>query len=154
VLALLGAVALVAAPAGAKKHHSHKPAGVKGVVLNSTCTGACPAEPSPEPVYTGAVTITVSRASDGTQVASQAATDGHFRIRVKAGLYDVRSVPPTPPVPPPCEPQPQIACPLTGDGPRSAVIVRPCTTGETKRVRVRRHHFAHLELHVANICIV
>jgi hypothetical protein len=27
-------------------------------------------------------------------------------------------------------------------------------TGETKRVKVRRHRFARLELHVSNVCIV
>ncbi len=149
VLALLGAIALVAAPADAKKRHSHKPSGVKGVVLNSSCAGACVDPPPPEPVYTGAVTITVQRASDGQQVASQATGDGHFRIRLKRGLYDVSSVPPNP-EPPPC--QPGMMCPLAGA--QSAAIVAPCMQGETTRVQVRRHHFAHLELHVSNVCIV
>lgn len=148
-LALLGAIAVLAVPASAKKRHSHKPSGVEGVVLNSTCTGACAVPPPPEPVYSGAVTITVQRASDGQQVASQAIGDGHFRIRLKRGTYDVSSVPPNP-EPPPC--QPGEACPLARA--QSAAIVRPCMQGETKRVEVRPHRFTHVELHVANVCIV
>jgi hypothetical protein len=148
-LALLAVVALVAAPADAKKRHSHKPAGIEGVVLNSTCPGACAEPPPPEPVYGGAVTITVQRVSDGQQVASQAIGDGQFRIRLTRGLYDVSSVPPNP-QPPPCGPGE--LCPLAK--PQSAAIVRPCLQGETKRVQVVRHRFAHIELHVSNVCIV
>jgi len=153
-LLALAIAALAVAPAGAGKRHRHKPAGVKGVVLNSTCPGACaepPPPPPPEPVYTGAVTITVQRVSDGPQVASQAISDGHFKIRLQRGLYDVSSVPPNPePQPQPCPPGE--ACPL--DGAQGAAIVQPCLQGETKRVQVRRHRFAHVELHVANVCIV
>ncbi len=148
-LALFAAVALVVAPADAKKRHSHKPSGVKGVVLNSTCAGACAEPPAPEPAYTGPVTVTVQRAGDGQQVASQATGDGHFRIRLKRGLYDVSSVPPNP-EPPPC--QPGMMCPL--EKAQSAAIVEPCLQGETQRVQVRRHRFAHVELHVSNVCIV
>jgi hypothetical protein len=128
-LAVLAALALLVAPAGATKRHKHKPSGVEGVVLNSTCYGPCVDPAPPEPVYTGAVTITVSRARDGTIVASQAISRGHFKLRVKRGLYDVSSVPPNP--------SPQ-----------------PCLTGETRRVEVRRHRFIRLELHVQNVCIV
>jgi hypothetical protein len=148
-LAMLGVVALVAAPADAKKRHSHKPSGVEGVVLNSTCAGACAEPPPPEPAYTGPVTVTVQRVSDGQQVASQAISDGHFRMRLKRGSYDVSSVPPNP-EPPPC--QPGEMCPLAGT--QGAAIVQPCMQGETARVQVRRHHFAHVELHVSNVCIV
>jgi hypothetical protein len=148
-LLAVGAIALIAAPAAAKKGHSHKPAGVKGVVLNSTCAGACQEPPPPEPVYTGAVTITITRASDGQQVASQAIDDGHFRLRLKKGSYNVTSVPPNPPT---CEPTPETVCPL--DQAQGAAIVRPCLQGETKQVTVRRHKFAHVELHVSNVCIV
>jgi hypothetical protein len=148
-LALIGAIALVASPATAKKHRSHKPAGVAGTVLNSTCPGACQEPPPPDPAYAGPLTITVQRASDGQQVASQAINDGHFRIRLKRGLYDVSSVPPNPPT---CEPQPEQVCPLAGA--QSAAIVQSCLRGETKRVQVRRHHFTQLELHVSNVCIV
>ena len=148
-LALFAAVALIAAPADAKKHHSRKPSGIAGVVLNSTCPGACVQPAQPEPVYTGDVTITVQRVSDGQQVASQVTNDGQFRMRLKRGSYDVSSVPPNP-EPPPC--QPGKLCPL--DKAQSAAIVQPCLQGETKRVQVRRHHFAHVELHVSNVCIV
>jgi hypothetical protein len=147
-LVLVGAITLVVAPAEAKKRHSHKPAGVEGVVLNSTCAGACAEPPPPAPTYTGAVTITVTRASDGQQVASQAISNGHFRIRLKRGLYDVSSVPPNPPT---CQPTPETVCPL---GAQSAAVIAPCMQGETQRVQVRRHRFTHVELHVSNVCIV
>ena len=146
-LVVLAVAALAAAPAEAGKRHHHKPAGVKGVVLNSTCAGACMEPPPPPPTYTGPVTVTVRRASDGTQVASQAISDGHFKMRVKRGSYDVSSVPPNPPS---CQPTPQTVCPAQS---QSAVIA-PCMTGETKRVQVRRHRFTYLELHVQNVCIV
>src|SRR3954452_20755188 len=150
VVAGLAVAALVAAPAQAgKRHHKHKPAGVKGVVLNSTCPGACAQPPPPPPTYTGPVTITVRRASDGVVVASQEISDGHFKIRAKGGTYDVSSVPPNPP---PCQPEPGKVCPAsTGAQP---MIIAPCMTGETKRIQVTRHHFTYVELHVQNICIV
>jgi hypothetical protein len=147
-LALVGLLVFVTAPAAAKKHHSHKPAGVAGTVFNSTCAGACAEPPPPAPVYTGAVTITVTRASDGQQVASQAISDGHFKIRLKRGSYDVSSVPPNPPA---CEPQPNQVCPLSA---QSAAVIAPCMQGETKRVQVTRHKFTHVDLHVSNVCIV
>ena len=149
-LAVLGAIALFVAPADAKKRHSHKRSGIDGVVLDSTCAGACAEPAPPEPVYIGAVTITVQRASDGRQVASRATGDGHFRIRLKRGLYEVSSVPPNPEPPPPC--QAGEMCPLAEQ--QSAAIVAPCMQGETTRVQVRRHHFARVELHVSNVCIV
>jgi hypothetical protein len=154
-------IALVASPAAAgKRHHKHRTAGVKGVVLDGTCPGACPTEPASTP-YTGPVTVTAKRASDGVQVASREATDGHFSIRLKRGSYDISSVPPNPPTcepqaqrvcPPPCEPQQGQVCPLSGSQP--AAIIAPCLTGETQRVRVRKHRFTHVELHVRNVCIV
>jgi hypothetical protein len=142
------AIALVPASAEGKKRHSHKPAGVEGVVLNSTCPGACAEPPPPPPTYTGAVTITVTRASDGQQVASQVISDGRFRIRLGRGLYNVSSVPPNPPT---CEPTPETVCPL---GAQSAAVIAPCMQGETQQVQVRRHRFTHVELHVSNVCIV
>jgi hypothetical protein len=160
-VAVLAIAALVAAPAeaGKRHHHTHKPAGVKGVVLDSTCPGACAVPPPPAPLYSGPVTVTVSRASDGAAVASQAITDGHFRLRVKRGTYNVSSVPPNPTCepqpkgicPPPCEPTPTTVCPLPA---QDAAIIAPCLTGETKPVQVRRHHFTRVELHVQNVCIV
>jgi hypothetical protein len=162
-LALTAALGVIAAPAMAGKshHHKHKQAGVKGVVLDSSCPGACTEPPAPSPLYTGAVTVTVTRAADGVQVASRAVSDGHFRIRVKRGRYDVSAVPPNstcPPqpepqhlCPPPCEPTPTTVCPLPAD---SRAIIAPCMTGETRRVKVRRHRFTRVELHVRNVCIV
>ena len=148
-LTLLGLTALVAAPtaaAGTRHHHKHRPAGVKGVVLNSTCPGACAEPPPPSPLYTGSVTVTVRRARDGAVVANQATADGHFRMRVKRGRYEVSA---TPPGPPPCEPTP--VCPLPAQG---AAIIAPCLTGDTQPAQVRRHHFTSIELHVRNVCIV
>jgi hypothetical protein len=161
-LLTLGLVGLLAASADAGKRHHHKPAGVKGVVLNSTCAGPCSEPPPPPQLYTGSVTVTVRRASDGAQVASQAIADGHFRMRVARGIYDVSSVPPNPPVcqpqpqaqqvcPPPCTPTTEIVCPLAG---APAVIVASCLMGETKQVQVRRHRFTHVDLHVSNVCIL
>jgi hypothetical protein len=147
---LAAAIALFAAPADARKRHKSKaPSGIEGVVLDSTCYGPCVEPPPPEPAYTGAVTITVQRVSDGGQVASEGISDGHFQIRLSRGLYDVSSVPPNP-TPPPCGPGQM--CLLDGAG--SAAIIAPCLQGETKRVQVRRHHFARVELHVSNVCIV
>ena len=147
-LALFGAIAVFASPgASAKKRHNHKPSGVKGVVLNATCPGACQEPPPPQPAYTGAVTVTVQRASDGQQVASRAISDGYFRIRLKPGSYSVSSVPPNPPT---CQPTPETVCPLQA----SPTVVRPCLQGETQPVKVRRHRFTPVELHVSNTCIV
>ena len=149
-LAVCGSVALVATPVAAGKHHrhKHKPTGVKGVVVNSTCPGAC-AEPSPPPpLYTGTVTINVLRAGDGVLVASREIDDGHFRIRVKRGTYDVSAIPPSPP---PCQPTPQTVCPLQAQG---AAIIGPCMTGDTKRVQVRPHRMPYIELQMRNVCIV
>jgi hypothetical protein len=146
-LCVLGVVSVVAAPADARKRH-HKPAGVKGVVLNSTCPGPC-AQPSPQaPPYTGPVTITVRRASDGRLVASREINDGHFRIRVKRGQYDVSATPPNPPSCPP-----EQVCPAQSGG-QSKEMIAPCLSGETKRVQVRRHRFTRVELHVQNVCVV
>jgi hypothetical protein len=147
-LALLGVFALPATTAQGKSHH-HKASGIAGVVLDSTCPGACADPPPPQPLYTEAVTITVTRPSDGQQIASKATSHGHFKLRLKRGSYHVSSVPPTPPT---CNPTPQTACPL--DQAQSAAIVRPCLQGETKQVQVRRHKFTHVELHVTNVCVV
>jgi hypothetical protein len=144
----IAAIGLLPASAEGGKHHRHKSAGVKGVVLNSTCPGPCTEPPPPSPPYTGPVTVTVRRATDGILVASRDTSDGHFRIRVKRGLYDVSSVPPNPLFCPP-----QQICPAQGGKQRVAMIV-PCLTGETKRVQIRRHRFTYVELHVQNVCIV
>jgi hypothetical protein len=162
-LMLLGLVAVLAAPADAGKRHNHKSAGVAGVVLNSTCPGPCTEPPPPPQPYTGSVIVTVRRSSDGVQVASQAISDGRFRMRVARGVYDVSSVPPNPPVcqpqpqvqaqvcPPPCTPTTETVCPLASS---PALIIAPCLIGETQRVAVRRHHFTPVDLHVRNTCVV
>jgi hypothetical protein len=148
--AIVSVTALAIVPAGAvaKKHHHHKPAGVKGVVLNSTCPGACAEPPPPPPLYVGPVTLAVRRASDGSEVASQAISDGHFRMRVKRGTYAVSAIPPNPPT---CQPTPTTVCPADTQG---AAIIAPCLTGETQTVQVHRHRFTRVELHVRNVCIV
>ena len=146
----VAAIALLPASAegGKGHHHKHKPTGVKGVVLNSTCPGACAEPPPPPPLYTGTVTINVVRAGDGALVASREINDGHFRIRVKRGAYDVSAIPPTPPS---CQPTPQTVCPMEAQG---APIIAPCVTGETKRVQVRPHRMPYVELQMRNVCIV
>jgi len=149
VLILGLAMALLPATADAEKHQSHKPSGVEGTVFNGTCPGACQAPPPPEPVYSGDVTITVARAGDGRVVASEGIADGHFKLRVKRGLYNVSSVPPSPP---PCQPTPTIVCPVAQA--RSEALIAPCLRGETKQVKVRRHRFTQLDLQVSNSCIV
>jgi len=150
-VALVFVLAIALTPAFAhagKRHHKQKQAGVKGVVLDSTCAGAC-AEPSPpDPPYIGPVTVTVRRPSDGTLVASREVSAGHFRMRLKRGDYDVSAIPPNPPE---CQPTPTTACPAESQGP---AIIAPCLTGETKRVQVRRHRFTRVELPVRNVCIV
>ena len=148
---LAAAVCLVVSPgpAEAGKHHKHKkPAGIEGVVRDATCYGPCAVPPPPDPVYSGSLTVTVQRASDGLQVASRTTSDGHFRFRLKRGASDVTSVPPSPPS---C--QPPMVCPAQGSS-VSAAVIAPCETGETQRVQVRRHRFTHVELHVQNVCIV
>jgi hypothetical protein len=146
--ALIAAAILAPTPVQAGQHKTHRHAGVKGVVLDSTCYGACPVPRPPEPVYKGSVTIEVRRA-DGTEAARKVITDGQFKLRVKPGIYDVSSVPPSS-SPQPC-PTGQ-ACPYERQA-RPAVIAQ-CLQGETKRVRVRRHRFRHVDLHVTNTCIV
>jgi hypothetical protein len=148
-LAVLAAVGLLVAPAEAGKRHRHKKSGVEGVVRDSSCAGPCAQPPPPEPVYTGTVTIDVRR-TDGTFIASQSTSDGHFRLRVKPGTYDVSSVPPSP-SPQPC-PQGQV-CPYERAQASPAVIMQ-CLQGETKRVTIRRHRFTQVDLHVANVCVV
>ena len=139
----------MAAPADAATHRKHrKPSGIDGVVRDATCYGPCAVPPPPDPVYSGSVTVTVQRVSDGVEVASKTIGDGHFRFRLKRGAYDVTSVPPSPPS---C--QPPMLCPAQTSS-ASAAVVTPCETGETQRVQVRRHRFTHVDLHVQNVCIV
>jgi hypothetical protein len=143
------AIAAIPSPSDAKKHQRHKPAGLAGVVRDASCPGACADPPPPQPVYSGPVTITVTRATDGDQVASKAISDGHFRIRLKRGSYNVSAVPPNPPT---CNPTPETVCPLAGA--QSRAVIAPCLTGDTQPAKVRRHRFTHVELHVSNTCVV
>jgi hypothetical protein len=144
-LALVGLIALLAAPADAKKRH--KPAGIEGVVVDASCYGPCIEARPAASVYPGPVTVTVRRAGDGALVASREVSDGRFRFRLKRGLYDVSSVPPSPPICPPDH-----VC--IQQGPAPTAVIAPCLAGETKRVQVRRHRFTHVELHVTNVCVV
>jgi hypothetical protein len=157
------AIVIAAVPPLAGAHRSHKPSGIAGTVLYTTCPGPC-AQPGTAPPYTGSdLTVTVRRVRDGALIASVRPTTGHFRIRVKRGHYDVSAnVPATPP----CGPTPagaKVACPPCGPVPVGAKIACPVagaaiqtcpTTGDTARVAVRRHRFTHVELHVQNACIV
>ena len=135
-LAVCGIVALVAAPvaAGKRHHHKHKPAGVKGVVLNSTCPGACAEPPPPPPLYTGTVTIDVrpcQRRGAGGEPGdrrralqdpgrSGAATTSARSPRAHRRVSRRR--------------RRSARCQAQG-----AAIIAPCLTGETKRVQVRPH---------------
>jgi hypothetical protein len=138
-LAMLGLLAALAAPAeGGKRHKSKAPSGIKGVVLNSTCCGACAYPPPPEPAYTGSdLTVSVTRVADGVVVASSQPSGGHFRFRLKRGLYRVTAA-------------------IGGPTPVAQASVMPpnCWQGESQEAQVRRHHFTRLELHVGNVCIV
>jgi hypothetical protein len=142
-------IALVSGTAGARPHsgikHRHGPSGIRGVVLNSTCPGPCTTCPCttclgpcaypapPPPTYSGESTVTIRRAGDGTTVATVTPVNGSFRVRLRRGWYDVTAA--------------------AGVGP-AAAMPSGCWQGETVRVRVRRHRFTHVELHVANYCIV
>jgi hypothetical protein len=139
--ALVVALAIVvvsAAPAAAKKQR--RPSGIVGTVVNSTCYGPC-AYPQPaSPPYTGGgLTVEIRRAADGALVASRQPSDGHFRAKVKRGLYTVSAiisqVTPTP-------------------TPQSGAAVTPCWQGDSKQVRVFRHRFSHVELQVTNACVL
>lgn len=146
LLALLAVAAVVSLPASAeaKKHHSHKPSGIDGVVLNTTCNGACAEPPPPAPPYTGSgLTVTVTRVSDKAVVASSQPTDGHFRFRLKRGHYQVSATINE------LRPQPQAAGSAT-----PIVMPANCWTGDSKEATVRRHHFTYAELRVGNVCIV
>jgi hypothetical protein len=138
-LALLVLVGVLVTPADARKHHSHKPSGIKGVVLNSTCSGACMDPPPPAPAYTGGgLTVTVTRVSDGAMIATSQPTDGHFRFRVKRGLYRVTA---------------EVA-PQPASTPQSSAMPANCWEGDSQEAQVLRHRFTHVELHVGNVCIV
>jgi hypothetical protein len=134
----LTVVVVSAAPAGAQKHR--RPAGIVGTVVNSTCFGPCAyPQPASHP-YTGSgLTVEIRRAADGALVATRQPSDGHFRAKVKRGLYTVSAiigeVTPTP-------------------TPQSGAAVMPCWQGDSKQVRVFRHRFSQVELQVTNACVL
>jgi hypothetical protein len=137
-LAVLAAMAVVAAPADAgNRPNSKAPSGIKGVVLNTTCYGPCAEPAPPAPAYTGGdLTVTVTRAADGATLRTQNPSDGHFRFRLKRGLYRVTAAVAQGSV------QPQAAMPPS------------CWQGDSREARVHRHRFTRIELHVGNVCIV
>jgi hypothetical protein len=141
-IALLVAIALVVptlSPA-ASKYKPKRPSGIVGTVVNSTCYGPC-AYPQPaSPPYTGGgLTVEIRRAASGALVASRQPTDGHFRAKVKRGLYTVSAM----------------VSEITPTPTSQARAMPPsCWQGESKQVRVFRHRFSPVELHVTNACIV
>jgi hypothetical protein len=138
--ALLIAIAFAAPAATPASSKKKRPSGIVGTVVNSTCYGPC-AYPQPaSPPYTGGgLTVEIRRAADGALVATRQPTDGHFRAKVKRGLYTVSAmvseVSPTP-------------------TPQARAMPPSCWQGESKQVRVFRHRFSPVELQVTNACIV
>jgi hypothetical protein len=137
--AALAATALLAvAPAHAGSLHKHS--GIKGVVLNSTCYGACQQPAPPAPPYTGSdLTVTVTRVADGAQVGVRHPSDGHFRFKLKRGLYRVTAAIAAAPQPGPVQPQ---------------AMPPSCWQGDSREARVHRHRFTRVVLRVGNVCIV
>jgi hypothetical protein len=137
----VAAIAIVPGTAEAKKHHNHKPSGIEGVALNTTCNGACAEPPPPAPAYTGGgLTVTVTRISDAVIVAGNQPTDGRFRFRLSRGHYQVSAAINE------LGPQPMSSGPM--------VMSPNCWMGDSQEATVRRHHFTHVELRVGNVCIV
>jgi hypothetical protein len=141
-LSALLAVAVLAAavPAQAGQQNAKRHSGIKGVVLNTTCYGPCAEPPPPAPAYAGSdLTVTVTRVSTGATVATQQPADGHFRFRLKRGLYRVTAAISPTPQPGPVQPQ---------------AMPPSCWQGDSQEARVHRHRFTRVELHVGNVCIV
>jgi hypothetical protein len=138
-VALLAAVSSMAGAVPAGAAHKHKASGIKGVVLDNTCYGPCAEPPPPAPAYTGSdLTVTVTRVADGALVGTENPSDGHFRFRLKRGLYRVTA-----------------AIGAAHPGPiQPQVVPANCWQGDSQEARVHRHRFTRVELHVANVCIV
>jgi hypothetical protein len=139
----LTAIALVVPAASAAAPKKKRPSGIVGTVVNSTCYGPC-VEPQPaSPPYTGPVTVEIRRAADGALVATRQPTDGHFRAKVKRGLYTVSAL---------------VSEVIPAPTPQSGEAVMPaspnCWQGESKQVQVFRHRFSPVELQVTNACIL
>jgi hypothetical protein len=135
---------LLAGSADGKRGKRHS--GIDGTVVNSSCPGPCVYPPPPSPAYTGSgLTVTLRRVSNGDLIATLHPLDGHFRVRVGRGLYDVSAAVDAQPQPTP-QPGPVI---------QSRVVMPPnCWQGDTQRVQVRRHHFTRVQLRVSNACVV
>jgi hypothetical protein len=134
-------LACLPSAAQARKHHRHKPAGIVGVVLNTTCNGACAEPPPPAPLYTGAgLTVTVTRISDAAVMTSSQPIDGGFRYRLPRGHYQLSAAINE------LTPQPLVQ--------GRFVMPTNCWMGDSKEATVRRHHFTYVELRVGNVCIV
>jgi hypothetical protein len=139
VLAAIAAAVLATAPAHAAPVHKHS--GIKGMVLNTTCYGPCAEPPPSAPPYTGSdLTVTVTRVADGAQVGTEHPSDGHFRFRLKRGLYRVTAAITSAPQPGPVRAQ--------------AIMPPNCWQGDSQAARVHRHRFTRVVLHVGNVCIV
>jgi hypothetical protein len=101
-----------------------KPSGIKGVLLDATCYGPCAVNPDPKP-YTGdSARLVVRSRPSGDVVARRSPADGRFRLRLPRGRYRVKGY-----------------------------VNDPCWQGEAKKIRVRKHRFRRVRLHVANTCI-
>jgi hypothetical protein len=138
---LAAAVLATAVPAEAGHQTAKRHSGLKGVVLNTTCYGPCAQPAPPAPAYTGSdLTVTVTRVADGALVGTQHPSDGHFRFRLKRGLYRVSAAIAPTPQPGPVQPQ--------------ATMPPNCWQGDSQEARVHRHRFTRVELHVGNVCIV
>jgi hypothetical protein len=136
-------IAALGAPATADAGKRKRPSGIVGTVVNSTCYGPCVYPQPASPPYTGGgLTVEIRRAADGALVASRQPSDGHFRAKVKRGLYTVTALvtelTPTP----------------TPQGSEAPMPPPSCWQGESKQVQVFRHRFSPVELQVTNACIV
>jgi hypothetical protein len=139
-LLLAIALSLPALSPAAAKHKPKRPSGIYGTVVNSTCYGPCVYPQPASPPYTGGgLVVEIRRAADGALVATRYPTDGTFRAKVKRGLYTVTAL---------------VGEPTPTPTPQGRAEVMPCWQGESKQVRVYRHRFSPVELHVTNTCIV
>jgi hypothetical protein len=140
-IALLVAIGLsVPTLSPAAKHKQKRPSGIVGTVVNSTCYGPC-AYPQPaSPPYTGGgLTVEIRRAANGALVATRQPIDGHFRAKVKRGLYTVSAM---------------VSEVNPAPAPQVRAMPPSCWQGDSKQVQVRRHRFSRVELQVTNACIV
>lgn len=106
-------------------------AGVKGVVLDTTCYGPCVVGAQPNP-YTGdAVRLVIRDNRTDAIVGRPKLSMGHFVMPLRPGVYRVKAF-------------------FKADG----TINDMCWKGEVKRVRVVAGAYAQIQLHVGNTCIL